>query len=119
MQLIILTVIGVCSGVLGGLFGVGGAILIIPALVFLLGYNQHLAQGTSIAVLVLPIGILGAIEYFKKGYVDMKAIPFIALGFLVGALIGAKLGLSISDVRLKQLFGFFLLIVAVKMIYGK
>lgn len=114
-----LTIIGLVAGILGGMFGIGGGIIIVPALVYLSGFSQHMAQGTSLAVLVLPIGILGALKYYYSGNVDLKSIPFICIGFLIGALIGASFVQPISDLTLKRFFGIFLLFVSIKMIIGK
>ena len=82
MEYFYLIVIGLSAGVLSGLLGIGGGILMIPALVLFLGYNQHLAQGTTLAAMVLPIGILAAMEYYKKGYVNIFAAAIIAAAFV-------------------------------------
>lgn len=108
--------VGLCAGILGGLFGIGGGIIIIPALTYLFGFTQHKAQGTSIAFLVLPVGLLGAMQYFKDKQIDFRAVGFIALGFFVASLIGARYALKVSDPMLKRMFGVFLLLVSVKYI---
>ena len=111
--------IGLVAGTLGGLFGIGGGIVIIPALRYLFNFNQHEAQGTSIAFLVLPVGLLGAVKYFQDKNIDFKAVGFIAAGFFVASLFGANLASKIPDVDLKKYFGVFLLLISIKMILGK
>ena len=111
--------IGLVAGTLGGLFGIGGGIVIIPALTYLLNFSQHKAQGTSIMFLVLPVGLLGALKYFNDKNVDFRAVAFIAIGFFVAALFGAKMASRIPDLDLKRYFGIFLLLVSIKMILGK
>lgn len=112
-------ILGITAGVLGGLVGIGGGIIIVPALVFIFGLSQHQAQGTTLAVLVPPIGILAAWAYYKQGFVDIRIAAFIALGFLLGSLFGAKLALHLSNTMLEKIFGVALLLIALKMIFGK
>ncbi|MGE5499245.1 MAG: TSUP family transporter [Syntrophothermus sp.] len=111
--------LGLAAGILSGLVGIGGGILIVPALVFVFGLTQHQAQGTSLAVLIPPVGILAALTYYKAGHIDLRIAGLICLGFIFGALFGAKLAIGIPDAVLKKVFGAFLLIVAVKMIFFK
>lgn len=99
--------------------GVGGGILIVPALVYIFHFTQHKAQGTSLGVLLLPIGILGVWKYWQKGDVDLALGGWIAAGFVLGALVGGTIVQHIPDVDLKRYFGVLLLIVAVQMIFGK
>lgn len=108
--------LGLAAGVLSGLIGIGGGILIIPALVYLFSFEQHRAAGTTLALMVPPIGILAALEYYKKGFVDVRAAAFICAGFLVGGMIGARFANSVSSAALQRIFGLFLLAVAAKMI---
>jgi Predicted permeases len=115
----IATIIGLCSGVLGGLIGIGGAIIMIPAMVLFLHFEQHQAQGTALAALIPPIGILAAYEYYKNGYVNIPVALFIAAGFLVGGYFGAKLATNIETDYLKKIFGLVLLIVSMRMIFWK
>ena len=119
MQLILVLVIGLMAGIVSGALGVGGGIIIVPALVFLLGFSQHMAQGTSIAVLMLPTGILAVMQYYKNGYVDIKVALLLMLLFVVGAYLGSLFSISIPDKALRKVFGIFMLIVSVKMIIGK
>lgn len=118
-HLIILIVIGILSGVLAGIFGIGGAIVVIPALVFILGLTQHQAQGTSLAFMLPPVGILATWNYWKAGHVDWKIAVVLALTFLVGAYFGSNLSLNISDRTLRRAFGVLMMIMAVKMIFSK
>jgi uncharacterized membrane protein YfcA len=115
--LIILIVIGVLAGMLGGMVGVGGGIIIVPALVFFLGFSQKMAQGTSLGILLLPVGLLGVMQYYKQGYVDLKIVLIISAGFFVGSLLGSKLALSISQETMKKIFAIILILVAVKMLF--
>ncbi|MBN1985356.1 MAG: sulfite exporter TauE/SafE family protein [Prolixibacteraceae bacterium] len=118
-QLLLLIIIGLLSGMLAGVFGIGGAILVIPALVFIMGLSQHQAQGTSLAFMIPPIGILAAWNYWKAGYVNWKFALVLSLTFIVGAYLGSQFSLNISDRMLRRFFGFLLLLVAVKMIVSK
>ncbi len=111
--------VGLVAGTLGGMFGIGGGIVIIPALVYLFGFTQHEAQGTSMAFLVLPVGLLGAWKYFQNNNINFFAVGFIAFGFFVASLYGATLASKIPDIDLKRYFGIFLLLVSIKMIIGK
>ncbi len=115
--IIFLLCIGLIAGVLSGLVGVGGGIIIVPALVYLVGYNQHQAQGTSLGLLLLPIGIFAALNYYRKGYVDVKAILIMAGAFAIGGLLGSKLSVSISDTLLKKIFAVSMIVIAVKMLF--
>jgi uncharacterized membrane protein YfcA len=111
--------LGLLAGVLSGLLGVGGGILIVPALVFAFGLSQHAAQGTTLALMVPPIGLLAAWTYYKHGYVDVKIAVLICVGFFIGGLLGAKLATLIDAAVLKKLFGVALLIAALRMILAK
>jgi len=111
--------LGLAAGILSGLLGIGGGILIVPALVFVFGMTQHKAQGTTLALMVPPIGLLAAWTYWKQGYVDVKVAILICLGFFFGGLIGARLAGAIDASMLKKLFGVLLLITAFKMILSK
>jgi len=111
--------LGLIAGVLSGLLGIGGGILIVPVLVFVFHLTQHTAQGTTLALMIPPIGLLAAWTYWKQGHVDVKIAALICLGFFFGGLIGAKLAGSINGMLLKKLFGTALLITALKMILSK
>ena len=115
--LIILILIGIAAGMLGGMVGVGGGIIIVPALVFFLGFSQKLAQGTSLGILLLPVGILGVMQYYKEGYVDIRVMLIISFGFLLGSLFGSKIALSLPQGAVKKIFAILMLVVAVKMLF--
>ncbi|MFH1458971.1 MAG: TSUP family transporter [Candidatus Omnitrophota bacterium] len=111
--------VGILAGIFGGFFGIGGATIIIPCLVFMFGFNQHLAQGTTLAAMIPPIGLLAAWHYYSKGNVKIQAAIFIAVGFFLGGYLGALFVGKIPDLLLKKMFGFFLLSIALKMIFLK
>ena len=117
--IIVLIIIGLLAGVLSGVVGIGGGLLMIPMMMIFLGLNQHQAQGTSLAVMLPPIGILAALNYYKAGYVEWKYALIIATTFIIGGYFGAKFAVSVSPTFLKKIFGMVLLVAAVKMIFGK
>jgi uncharacterized membrane protein YfcA len=119
MNIILYILLGLLTGVFSGMFGLGGGVVIIPALVFLFGLSQHQAQGTTLALLVPPIGLLAAWQYYKQGYVDLKIAAFVCLGFFFGGLIGAKLVVGLPEPILRRLFGVALLMISIKMILTK
>jgi uncharacterized protein len=119
MNNLLYIVIGLVAGIAGGAFGVGGATIMIPALVFLFGFSQHLAQGTTLAALVPPIGLLAAIRYWQSGNVKISVAAFICFGFFVGGYIGASLVQNLDDLFLKRLFGVFLLFISLRMIFTR
>ena len=111
--------LGVAAGVLSGMFGIGGGTILIPALVYLVGLSQHQAQGTTLAILVPPIGLLAALRYYYSGNVKLDIAAFICIGFFVGGLLGANFVQGIAGSVLKKLFGVYLAAIAFKMIIGK
>jgi uncharacterized protein len=115
-NIIISLLIGSVSGVMSGLFGIGAGIIMIPAMVFLLGFNQHLAQGTSLAIMLPPISIFAVLEYYKTGNINIKTSIFIAIAFVLTSLLGAKLALYLNKEILQRIFGFFLLLISIRMI---
>jgi uncharacterized membrane protein YfcA len=117
--ILLLLLVGLFAGFLSGFVGVGGGIIIVPALVYFLGFNQHTAQGTSLGVLLLPVGIFAVMNYYKAGYLDIKAALFISIAFVAGAYFGSKISISLDQKMVKQVFGGFLLLVAIKMLSGK
>jgi uncharacterized membrane protein YfcA len=118
MTWVLVALIGLVAGVVSGLFGIGGAIVIVPALVLLAKLPQHTASGTSLASLLLPVGLLGALEYYRRGQVNVAYAAIIAAGLFVGALVGAQLAGELSDTVLRRAFGAFLLLVAGKLLLG-
>jgi uncharacterized membrane protein YfcA len=119
MQALGLILIGVCAGVFAGMFGIGGGLIIVPALVFFLGMTQHSAVGTSLGAILLPVGAFGAYVYWKNGNLNVAYAAWIAAGLVLGAFLGAKLVQPVSDLTLRRMFGGFLILVAVRMIWGK
>jgi uncharacterized protein len=114
----LVALIGLVGGVVSGLFGVGGAIVIVPALVLLVKLPSHTANGTSLASLLLPVGLLGAMEYYRRGQVNIPYAVILSAGLFVGAFVGAHLSGEFSDVALRRVFGGFLLLVAGKLLIG-
>ena len=112
-------VLGLLAGILSGLMGIGGGLIIIPALIYMFKFSQLQAQGTTLALLLPPIGLLAAMVYFKNGYVDLKAALFICLGFFIGGLVGAETAVKLSNLFLQRFFGAVMLLVSLKMIFGK
>lgn len=107
--------IGFVAGVLSGLFGIGGGIVIVPALLFVAGMSQLTATGTSLAALVLPVGALGAYEYYKTGHLQLAASLWIAIGLLFGAYAGARLAQHVSPIMLRRAFSVVLVLIAARM----
>lgn len=117
--LLIIIVIGIITGVMAGMLGIGGAIIMIPALIFFLGFSQQMAQGTSLAVMLPPIGIFATYNYWKAGQVDLKIALILAVTFIVGSYFGSKFALQIPQATLKKVFGVLLLLVAARMLFWK
>lgn len=117
--LVILVIIGIFTGVMAGMLGIGGAIIMVPALVFILGLSQQSAQGTSLAVMLPPIGIIAAWNYYKAGQVNLKFAMILAICFIVGSYFGSKLSLNLPESVLRKVFGILLLLVAAKMLLSK
>jgi uncharacterized protein len=115
----IVALIGAVAGLLGGMLGLGGAIIIIPAMVMLLGYSQQMAQGTALIMMVLPVGALAALQYYQKGFVDVKAALIMAVFFFVGGYFGAKFATQIPQDVLKKAFAIMLVVIAIKMWFQK
>jgi uncharacterized protein len=118
MQYIYLFTIGISAGMLSGMFGVGGGVIIVPALVLLFGMSQQSANATSLVALLLPVGLLGVLEYYRLGKLSAEHVWFgltIAAGLFAGALFGAKIALSMSGEMLRRAFAVFLVIVAIRL----
>jgi len=116
MQILLLIGLGLLAGIFSGFLGLGGGTILIPAFVFLLGMTQHQAQGTTLALMVAPIGLLAAWKYYTLGNVNLSVTLWVCLGFFVGGLIGAMLVQPIPDPLLKKIFAAFLIFVAIRMI---
>jgi uncharacterized membrane protein YfcA len=119
MSIFLYMLLGLVAGILSGLIGIGGGIIIVPALVLLFGLSQHTAQGTTLALMIPPIGLLAALAYYKQGFVDLKIAAFICVGFFIGGLLGAKFAIGIPETTLKKIFGIVLLAVSIRMIFFK
>lgn len=117
--IIILIVIGLLAGIFSGLMGVGGGIVMIPLMIFALGFTQHEAQGTSLAVLAVPVTLIAAYNYYEAGHVNWKYAAVIAVTFVVGAYFGSKLAISIDQVLLKKIFAILLIVVALRLLFWK
>ena len=116
MEFFLYLILGLSVGSLSGLIGIGGGVLITPALIYWFGFSQHNAQGTTLALLVPPIGLLGAWTYFQQGHVDIKAAALICLGFVLGGFIGAKFAVDLPEQFLRRLFGTSLILVGIRML---
>jgi len=114
--IMLLIVIGLSAGILSGLVGVGGGIIIVPALVFFLGFSQLQAQGTSLGLLLLPVGIFAVANYYKGGYIDIRVVGIMCFAFVAGGWIGSKLALRMDEDIVKKIFGILLLYTAFKML---
>lgn len=114
----LLFAIGVFAGILSGLFGIGGGVVIVPALIYIAGFRQHMATGTSLAVLLPPIGIAAAYEYYRNGNVNLRAAAIIALAILIGSWAGAVVANRMAGPQLRLAFGIFVVGLGVYLIYG-
>lgn len=112
-------ILGLIAGIFGGLLGIGGGIVLIPAMVYVYGLTQHQAQGTTLALMVPPIGLLAAMKYYSSGNVKITMAVFICLGFFVGGLVGAQYAQKMSDPMLRKVFGVFLFVISLQMIFAK
>lgn len=114
-----LILIGILAGILSGLVGVGGGVIMVPLLVLLLGFSQHQAQGTSLAVLVVPVTAVAVYSYYKEGYIDWRYAAIIAVFFVIGGYFGSKIAIGLDQRMLKKIFGVILLLIAGKMLLEK
>jgi uncharacterized membrane protein YfcA len=114
-----LVLIGILAGILSGLVGVGGGVIMVPLLVLLLGFSQHQAQGTSLAVLVVPVTAVAVYSYYKEGYIDWRYAAIIAVFFVIGGYFGSKIAIGLDQRMLKKIFGVILLLIAGKMLLEK
>lgn len=114
-----LLILGMVAGYFSGLIGIGGGVIIVPALVILFGFSQHTAQGTTLALLVPPIGILAAYSYYQKGFVDVRCAVLICIGFIIGGFIGGKMAIGLSENVMKTIFAIVLILIGIKMLLYK
>ncbi len=117
--LVILLGIGLAAGALGGIFGIGGGLIMIPGMVLLLGVDQHTAIGTSLAVMLPPIGIAATYNYYKSGSVNLAYAVIIALAFIVGSFLSSKLALTLPELTMRRIFAVFLVAMGVRMFFVK
>lgn len=118
-SIILYILIGIAAGILSGMFGIGGGIIIVPALIYLCGFSQLKAQGTSLAVLLPPVGILAFIQYYKKGQVNVQAGILIVIFLVAGSVFGAKFAQNLPTDILKKGFGVLMILISLKMIFSK
>jgi len=116
---VILILIGLAAGIFGGFVGLGGGVIMIPAMIYLLGMSQFEAQGTSLAVMLPPVGILAAMNYYKAGHLNWKYALIIAITFTLGGFLGSKIALDIPVATIKKIFGFVLLGISLNIIFGR
>ena len=116
---VLFILLGLLAGMLSGLIGIGGGVIIVPALLFLFGFSQHQAQGTTLALMVPPIGLPAAWTYYKQGNVNFEAAILICIGFFLGGYVGAKLATGLSNVALERIFGVAMLAIGVKMLMAR
>jgi uncharacterized membrane protein YfcA len=112
-----LIILGVLAGVFSGVVGIGGGIIIVPALVYLFGLSQHQAQGTTLGLLMFPVGVLAVLQYYKQGYIDYRYVLFIAAGFVAGGYLGGKLAISLPEHLIRKIFALLMMAIAIKMLF--
>ena len=117
--LLMLSLIGLLAGIMGGMVGIGGGLIIVPAMVFLMGADQKTAQGTSIAIMLPPIGFFAAVNYYKAGFINIKYAIVIAATFLLGGYLGSKAAIALPEAMVKKVFAGFMIITALRMILAK
>lgn len=118
-EILILLAVGAVAGYMSGLVGIGGGLVIVPVLVYFLGFTQHAAQGTTLFMFMFPIGLLGVIQYWKMGSVDWKAAIFISFTFFIGNFFGSKTALAVDQAVLKKIFGAIIILLGIKMVFWK
>jgi len=114
----LLVMIGLVAGIFSGMVGLGGGIIIIPALIYLLGVDQHTAQGTSLALMLPPIGLLAAFNYYKSGAINLTYALIIATAFFIGGYFGSKVALSLPENTVRRVFAIFIIVVGIRMLFG-
>ncbi len=117
--IIIILIIGVFAGTLSGFIGIGGGLIVVPCLVYFLGMTQHASQGTSLAMMLPPIGALAVYNYYKAGEVDFKVAAILCVSFLAGSYLGSKMAIKLSPEVLTKVFGIIIIIIGLKMVFGK
>ncbi|WP_298733167.1 sulfite exporter TauE/SafE family protein [uncultured Chitinophaga sp.] len=112
-----LIALGVLAGVFSGVVGIGGGIIIVPALVYLFGLSQHQAQGTTLGLLMFPVGIMAVLQYYRQGYIDYRYVLFIAAGFVAGGYLGGRLAVTLPDQLIKKVFAILMIAIAIKILF--
>ncbi len=112
-----LLAIGLVAGVFSGVFGIGGGLVIVPALLYVMKMETREATGTSLAALIPPVGLLGALEYYRNGFINIRYAALIALGLFIGAYFGAKVAVALPQITLRRLYGVFMLLISVKLLF--
>ncbi|MDG1260981.1 MAG: sulfite exporter TauE/SafE family protein [Flavobacteriales bacterium] len=116
-QLLILLAIGILAGMLSGFIGIGGGVVIVPALIYFMGMSQFQAQGTSLAMMLPPIGILAFMNYYKSGHINLQYAGVIAIAFIIGGFLGSKIALKMNPTVIKFIFGIIMLYVSFRLIW--
>lgn len=116
---ILFVLLGLVAGTFSGIVGLGGGVILVPALIFIFGLSQQQAQGTTLALMVPPIGILAAYAYYQQGFVDLKIAALICLGFIFGGWVGAKFAVSLPEDVLRRIFAISLFLISIKMFFSK
>ena len=119
ITILLFVLLGWLAGSLSGLLGIGGGVILVPSLVLVFGYSQHMAQGTTLVLMIPPIGLLAAWNYYKKGGVDLRIAALLCCGFAFGGLFGAKLSGVISSAALSHIFAITLVLIGIKMLFGR
>jgi hypothetical protein len=117
MSIVIYILLGALVGVVSGFVGIGGGIILVPALVLFFKFSQQTAQGTTLALLLLPIGIFAVWEYYKEGFVDVRVALLLAIGFMIGSFLSARFAVTLPTTMLQRVFGILLLIIGVKFFF--
>ncbi|NVN95690.1 MAG: sulfite exporter TauE/SafE family protein [Bacteroidetes bacterium] len=119
VTVLILLAIGLFAGIFGGMVGLGGGVIMIPAMIYFLGVSQQSAQGTSLAVMLPPVGLMAVMNYYKAGQMNFKYAAIIAIAFFVGGYFGSKIALNISPDKMKKVFAIALMLIAINMLIKK
>src|SRR5579859_2193208 len=116
---VMILIIGIVAGIFSGFIGIGGGLIVVPCLVFFLGMSQHSAQGTSLAMMLPPIGVMAVYNYYKAGAVDFKVAAILCASFIAGSFLGSKIAISLSPDQIKKAFGILIILLGVKMVFWK
>lgn len=116
---IVILIIGIVAGMFSGFIGIGGGLIVVPCLVYFLGMSQHIAQGTSLAMMLPPIGAIAVYNYYKAGVVDFKVAAILCISFIIGSFFGSKIAISLSPAVIKKAFGILIILLGIKMVFWK